>query len=187
MRNTYPDPVTGLVGERVAEVVVGGRAAGHRGVEHDDTIVGGRARVRRWEGRVAEETLMWIASASTAQLCGALSLAYSAGAGLEANSVDVEVRLAALAERSLHRRLVGRIRPGLVEPVDVGRTVSARKDELIAGARVGRVDDSDLVSDLRVPVSQSGPSGSRLTVEDMSAAYGMLPPARAVLDWMTWK
>jgi hypothetical protein len=62
--------VTGLVGERAAQVVVGGAAARDGGEEHDDTIILGGAGVRRGEGGVTEET--------------------GTGARLEANSVDVE-------------------------------------------------------------------------------------------------
>jgi hypothetical protein len=33
------EPVTSLVGERAAEVVVGSRATGDRGEEHDNTVI----------------------------------------------------------------------------------------------------------------------------------------------------
>jgi hypothetical protein len=50
------EPVTGLVGERAAQVVVGGAAARDGGEEHNDTVILGGAGVRRGEGGVAEET-----------------------------------------------------------------------------------------------------------------------------------
>lgn len=62
-------PVTSLVGQSPAEVVVGGRASGGGAVEHDDTIVFGLALVVAGEGGIAEETL--------------------AGSGLEADTVEI--------------------------------------------------------------------------------------------------
>lgn len=50
------EPVASLVGKRAAEVVVGSRAAGDRGEEHDNTVILGGTRVAGWEGGVAEET-----------------------------------------------------------------------------------------------------------------------------------
>jgi hypothetical protein len=39
MCGTYSNPMTNLVGERLAEVVVGGAAAGNGGEEEDDTLI----------------------------------------------------------------------------------------------------------------------------------------------------
>lgn len=49
------DPVTGLVRESMAKVVVGSGASWDRREEHDDTIIFGGAAVGRRESSIAEE------------------------------------------------------------------------------------------------------------------------------------
>lgn len=52
-----PDPVTSLVREGLAEVVVGGAAARGGGEEHDDAVVGGSAAVAGGKSRIAEQAV----------------------------------------------------------------------------------------------------------------------------------
>lgn len=91
------EPVTGLVRQALALVVVGSRTAGNRRVEDDNAVVLGVACVVGGEGSITKKS--------------------STGSGRESNCVDVEGSSATLAESSLHRSLVRGVRGCAGEPV----------------------------------------------------------------------
>lgn len=135
IRGAHTDLVADLVGDGMAEVEVDGRAAREGRIADDDTVVGRSGRVGPREGGVAKQI--------------------GDGGSVESNGIDVEVGLAALAQRRLHGGLVRGRGTSRVEPVDVGRAVGAGEGELVARAGVCLVEDSELVGNLGVPVRSS--------------------------------
>ena len=103
LRRERTEPVTGLVGESLALVIVGGRSTGEGRVENDDTCE--RTRVRtRCEESLRRRTIILRVSRVARRECRVAEQAL-ARSSLEPDGVDVERGSASAAKRLLHSEI----------------------------------------------------------------------------------